>query len=145
MSPTPKFDVLIVGAGPAGLTAAIYGTRANLKVCVVTNEPIGGKILKTLLIENFPSFPTGSGLELAKKFQAQAEYQKIFFLKNQITKITRQKSPFGFILSSADKSYQTRFLIVATGTKERKLTIPDVDRFLTKGVSYWCVVWCGFL
>ncbi len=133
------YDVIIIGAGPAGLTAATYALRANLKIAVFYNELVGGKIWKTLLIENFPSFSTGSGAELARQFQEQAKYQKIPFIQEEVQKIdlpdwSNKTTPF--TLTTTKNRYQSRFLIMAMGTKERKLPISGAAKFDGRGLSY---------
>ncbi|WP_339022858.1 thioredoxin-disulfide reductase [Spiroplasma endosymbiont of Crioceris asparagi] len=133
-----NYDVVIVGAGPAGLSAAIYTARADKKVLVIEKEAPGGKIIKTYKVENYPGFENIDGVELATKlfnhatnFGAQFEYSSI---KNYI------KNDDGFLVTlTNEKSFQTKAIILATGTKENKLCIPGEDEFYGKGVSYCAI------
>jgi thioredoxin reductase (NADPH) len=127
-----KYDVIILGGGPAGLTAAIYCTRYGLKTILISRE-IGGTAKLAHKIENYPGYE-GPGLELMKKFQSQAEKHGTDFLDSDIIELRKEKK--NFIVTTSHKKYSVKALILALGTQRRKLNIPGEDKFLGKGVSY---------
>ncbi len=128
-----KYDVVIVGGGPAGITAAIYTSRRMLSTLVVTREP-GGQVVKTPDIENYPGFDLISGIELAKKFINQA---KRFGAKITYDEVTHLEEKAGeFIVSGQKEEYLAKSIILAFGKIPRKLSIPGEEEFKGKGVSY---------
>jgi len=127
-----KYDVLILGGGPAGLTAAIYSARYKLKTLVVAKS-FGGTANLAGEIENWPGF-IGSGLELMGKFKKQAEKFGAKFLEAEVDNVKKDNG--GFVLEVGDKKIHGKALIVALGTEHRKLNIPGEEEFLGKGVSY---------
>ncbi len=127
------FDVAIIGAGPAGLTASIYATRANQKVIVFEALVAGGQIINTSYIENYPAAPHITGAEFgqileqqATKLGAEIEFAKV----RQVEKIDG-----GFRLLTEDGDFLTKTVIIATGTTPRKLNLPNEDRLIGRGVS----------
>lgn len=133
------YDVIIIGAGPAGLTAAIYILRAHLKTLIIESPSIMSQAGYAVLIENFPGFPQGiSGSQFIANLKIQVtslgaelivdDVGGIEFLKEQKQEILQ--------VNTSDKAYQALSLIVASGASARKLGIPDEDRFLGKGLSY---------
>ncbi len=128
------YDVLILGAGPAGLTAAIYAGRYKLKTAVVAKS-FGGAANLAGELENWPGY-IGNGLELMQKFKEQAEKFGARFLEAEVTKVEKDKD--GFVLEIGDREIHGKTLIVTLGTEHRKLNIPGEEEFLGKGVSY-CV------
>ncbi|MFH1202039.1 MAG: thioredoxin-disulfide reductase [Candidatus Omnitrophota bacterium] len=135
------YDVVIIGAGPAGLTAAIYAGRSRLATLVIEKTAVGGQLMLTHTIENFPGFPGGiSSNELVRQMHKQAEDFGAKFVFDEAGKIDidlKEKSGASIktIHGQADK-YQARSVIVATGAHYKKLGIPQEDRFTGRGVSY---------
>ena len=127
-----KYDVLILGGGPAGLTAAIYAGRYNLKTLVVAKS-VGGTANLAGEIENWPGY-SGSGIELMARFKKQAEKFGAEFMEEEI--ISVEKNVGDFVLKLNDREIIGKSLIVALGTENRKLNIPGEKEFLGKGVSY---------
>jgi thioredoxin reductase (NADPH) len=126
------YDVLILGGGPAGLTAAIYAARYNLRTLIISKES-GGTANLAPEIENWPGF-IGSGISLMEKFKNQAEK---FGAKIESGEIVSVKKEGGlFFVETASKIINGRSLIVALGTENKKLDIPGEKEFLGKGVSY---------
>ncbi len=127
------YDVAIIGAGPAGLTASIYATRANQKVIVFEALVAGGQIINTSYIENYPVAPHITGAEFgqilgqqATKLGAEIEFAKV----RQVEKIDG-----GFRLLTEDGDFLAKTVIIATGTTPRKLNLPNEDRLIGRGVS----------
>jgi thioredoxin reductase (NADPH) len=127
-----KYDTLIIGAGPAGLTAGLYSARNGLKVGILSKD-IGGTANSILRIENWPGF-SGSGAELMKKFYEHTKEYDIDFIIEEVSSI--DKSGKEFIVKTKKQELVCKALIIATGTERKKLQIPGEVEFLGKGVSY---------
>jgi len=127
-----SYDVSILGAGPAGLSAAIYCARYGLKTIVIAKE-IGGTANYAYKVENYPGF-MGSGADLMKKFHGQAKDFGTEFLTGEINEIKRNGKLF--TVKTNSKKITSKTIIFAVGTKRKKLNIPGEDKFLGKGVSY---------
>lgn len=134
-----KYDLIIIGAGPAGITAAIYGLRANLNVLIIEKESNGGKLSKTSRIDNYPGISNINGLELAEKFVEQAKSLGATIISGNVTKIDNDKN----IYLENDESYSAKAIVIATGCNEKMLDIARADEFVGKGISY-CAVCDGF-
>jgi len=138
----PLYDVLIIGSGPAGLTAAIYATRANLKTLVIAGQVAGGQLMLTTEVENFPGFPNGIlGPELMELWRKQAERFKAEFVDDNVTKVDLRTRPFK--VWTTDRMYEGRSVIVATGASAKYLGLPNEQRLKGKGVSA-CATCDGF-
>lgn len=128
------YDVIIVGSGPAGFTAAIYTTRANLKTLVLAGTKWGGQLMLTTEVENYPGFPQGiQGPELMKKFRDQAERFGAQVIDKLANKVDFSHQPFK--IYTDEQIYQGRSVIVATGADTRWLEVPGEQRLIGKGVS----------
>jgi len=136
---TQKYDLIIVGAGPAGLTAGLYAVRSGLKVGIVSKD-IGGTANSILELENWPGFK-GSGTELMKQFYEQVKKYDVDFIMEDIKNIKKEGEEF--IIETKNKNFQSRAVILATGTKRKELNIPGEKELNGKGVSY-CVTCDGF-
>lgn len=137
-------DVVVIGSGPAGYTAALYAARADLNPVVVTGALApGGQLVNTSVIENFPGFPDGiEGPELMDRMRAQAERFGAEFRATDASSVTRAGD--GFDVTLADGSaLHTRTVIAATGSEYRKLGVPGEQEFAGHGVSY-CATCDGF-
>jgi thioredoxin reductase (NADPH) len=126
------YDTIVLGAGPAGLTAALYSARYALKTAVIARS-IGGTAKLAGEIENWPGF-MGSGQELMKRFHDQSERFGARFLEQEVTAVRKDED--GFVLEINNHEVHGRTLIIALGTEHRKLEIPGEKQFLGKGVSY---------
>lgn len=130
-----RFDLIIIGAGPAGLTASIYGSRAGLKVAILEKGLAGGLASTTDLIENYPGFPGGiKGIELGSLMEKQARRFGTEIIHAEVNFV--KKSEKGIIVETDKKIYLAPALIIATGTVPKKLNIPGEDEFRGRGVSY---------
>ncbi|HNS00600.1 MAG TPA: thioredoxin-disulfide reductase [Planctomycetota bacterium] len=130
---TPK--LVILGSGPAGLTAALYAARADLAPVVVAGMLSGGQLTRTTEVENFPGFPEGVlGAELMEKFRAQAaRFGAEFIDGKDATSVDLRRRPFAITLEDERREADT--LIIATGASPRMLGLPNEERLLARGVS----------
>jgi len=129
-----KYDVIIIGSGPAGLTAAIYTTRANLKTLIIAGEKWGGQLQLTSLVENFPGFPEGiMGPELMLNMRKQAEHHGAEIIEDNLKSADFSKRPF--VITAGDNAYQARSVIIASGADARWLGVPGEEEKIGKGVS----------
>lgn len=136
------YDVAIIGAGPAGLTAAIYAKRAKLNVVVFESEAYGGKLTKTYEINNYPGIKSISGFELANNFIEHAKDYDIEIINSIAIKIDN-KGDEKIISLSNGQIYKSKTIILCTGLKETPLQLPRVKEFEGRGISY-CAVCDGF-
>jgi thioredoxin reductase (NADPH) len=126
--------LIIIGSGPAGLTAAIYAARANLRPLVLAGGLYGGQLMLTTEVENYPGFPEGiMGPELMIKFREQAERFGARIENVDATAVDFSKRPL--IVRTADQSYQAKSVIVATGASARWLGIAGEEHLRGRGVS----------
>ena len=135
------YDVIIIGGGPAGLTAAIYSSRALLKVLVIEGPQPGGQLTTTTEIENFPGFPEGiMGPTLMEKMKEQAKRFGTEMMTDTITTIKKEKT---FRVTGQTREYEGKAVIIATGANAKHLGVPTEDTFRGKGISY-CATCDGF-
>lgn len=128
------YDVIIIGSGPAGLTAAIYTTRADLKTLVIAGGKWGGQLMLTTLVENFPGFPEGiDGPELMQNMKKQAEKFGAEFLDEDFISADFSLQPFK--LKVSDKTFETKSVIIATGADTKWLEVPGEAEKIGRGVS----------
>ncbi|MDR2701354.1 MAG: FAD-dependent oxidoreductase [Spirochaetaceae bacterium] len=137
----PLIDLLIIGAGPAGLSAAQYGARANLAVLVLEQMAPGGQALNIEILENYPGntsrgeLPARSGYEFSQDLHKQAETFGARFIMKGAAGITKEGVDFAVTLSGG-KVLRAPAVVLATGTEQRKLDIPGEAEFYGRGVSY---------
>ncbi|MDO8515255.1 MAG: FAD-dependent oxidoreductase [bacterium] len=124
------FDVAIIGSGPAGLTAAIYTTRANLKTLVLAGTKWGGQLMLTTTVENFPGFPDGvEGPDLMEKMRVQASKFGALFKEENAEKIVKNNNLFLI------NNFSAKSVIIATGAETKWLGLPNEQRLIGHGVS----------
>lgn len=127
------YDLIIIGAGPAGLTAGIYARRANLKTLILEKETIGGQISSSPLVENYPGFEKVSGTELANHFFNQAIELGAQFEIEIVLSI--EGGPIKKVVTDCGE-YQTKSIIIATGAKHRTLGLDNEAELIGKGVHF---------
>jgi thioredoxin reductase (NADPH) len=128
-------EVIIVGGGPAGYTAALYAARANLKPLVIEGFNWGGQLMITSDVENYPGYPEGvMGPEMMQEFRRQAERFGAEFVTDDVTRVDFSEQPLGVWVG--DDEYRTRTAIVATGATARQLGLESERRLQGRGVSY---------
>ena len=128
------YDIIIIGAGPAGLTAAIYARRADKKVLVLEGTTYGGQIIKTMKIDNYPGMPGVSGPDFAKALYMQATSLGAEIEFENVVRIERVAESFK--VTTEDDEYEAKSLIIATGTKYRTLGLEYEKELEGRGVSY---------
>ena len=133
------YDVLIIGGGPAGITAGIYAKRFNLKVGIFENDSPGGAVTKTDLINNYPGFDGIAGYELASKMFNQLMNLEVEYIPEKVTNIEKYDNHF---IVKGENEYESKTVIIATGTKENTLNIPTEEKYFYRGIS-WCAVCDG--
>ena len=137
------YDVVIIGSGPAGDTAAIYCQRAGLKVVLVSGYEIGGQLTTTTTIENFPGFPGGiKGMELMDKMMAQVKELNCPVVNENVSDVDLNVYPYKVTLTN-NENYLTNNIIIATGAKAKYLGLPNEQNYIGKGVSV-CATCDGF-
>jgi thioredoxin reductase (NADPH) len=141
--PRPEIEnVIIIGSGPAGWSAAIYTARANLRPLLITGNELGGQIALTTEVENFPGFEQIQGPELVERMQKQAERFGTEVLIDYVTEIDVDGPPFT-VRTASGLEFKTKGIIAATGASPRRLNVPGEERLTGRGVSY-CATCDGF-
>ncbi|RZN35693.1 MAG: thioredoxin-disulfide reductase [Methanophagales archaeon ANME-1-THS] len=137
------YDVIVVGAGPAGMTAGIFGARSGLETLVIEKGICGGLSNEATVVDNFPGFNRIGGMELVEKMKEQtAQYAEIKELE-EVKTIESRGNEEKLLLATDKASYRTNAVILCTGTEKRKLGVKGESEFLGRGVSY-CVTCDGF-
>lgn len=132
------FDVIIIGSGPAGLTASIYTTRANLNTLLIAGTVWGGQLQLTTAVENYPGFPDGiQGPDLMTAMRKQAEKFKPTIIDDNLKSADFSSRPFK--VTVGDKTYEGKSVIIATGADSKKLEVAGENEFSGRGVSYCAV------
>ena len=130
------YDLLILGSGPAGLTAAIYAARAELKTIVIEKAPMsGGQVINTYEVDNYPGYPGITGFDLSMKFREHCDHLGAKFINGEIKSLTVEDGIKTVTLEN-NESYQAKAVIIATGAIWRKLGVPGETELSGLGVSY---------
>lgn len=129
------YDIIIIGGGPAGLTAGLYACRGMMKTLLIEKIAPGGLIALTERVENYPGFPDGiGGYELTERILKQAKKFGLEILDGEVSQISSNQNVF--IIRTGSAEYQTSSIIIATGTTARNLGIPDEKKFIGRGISH---------
>jgi thioredoxin reductase (NADPH) len=136
-------DVIVIGGGPAGYTAALYAARANLKPLVIEGFQWGGQLMITSDVENYPGYPAGiMGPEMMREFRLQAERFGAEYVTDDVTRVDFSEWPFRIWVE--DDEYRARTVIVATGATARQIGLESEQRLQGRGVSYCAVCDAAF-
>lgn len=132
------YDLIIIGGGPAGITAGIYATRQKLNTLLITKD-FGGQISKkTVAIENYPGFESISGTELIQRFEKHLRKQKIDVERDEAKEVKKVNEKF-VIITKSKNQFEARAVIIASGADPRPLEVEGEKKFLSKGVSYCAI------
>ena len=131
------YDSIIIGAGPAGLSAAIYLKRANIDVLVIEKGAYGGKVNYTAVIDNYLGAEKAFGPDLAFKFYNHAIENDVEIISDDIINVTKKDQLF--VIQSNDEEYLAKTIIVASGTTDKKLDLVNANKFEHHGISYCAV------
>ena len=129
-----KYDIAIVGAGPAGMTAALYGARAGKRVILFEGAVYGGQIVQSRLVENYPGAPDMDGYTLAEQMMLPLRRLEVEVVSAAVTAI--EQSGNAFTVKTAKENVIARTVILATGVTHRKLGVPGEDALIGRGVSF---------
>ena len=138
-----QYDIIIIGAGPGGLTAGIYAGRQGTKNLIIDRDLAGGIGREVPEMENYPGFDNISGLELIEKMKAQAIKNTELHEMEEVTEIIKNDTEYRFTVRTTKDTYQSKTIILATGSSHRHLEAKGEDEFKGKGVSY-CATCDGF-
>lgn len=134
------YDLIIIGSGPAGLSAAVYAKRAGLNMLIIEKNPVsGGQIIDTYEVDNYLGIPGVNGFDLAMKFREHADKLGAEFADGIVTGIEKISADNGkaiFKVNTEETSYETRTVVIAAGAHHSKLGIPGEEEYIGKGVSY---------
>lgn len=128
------YDIIVIGAGPAGLTASLYALRSGKSVLIFEKETIGGQIVTSPKVENYPSIKQISGMELATNMFDQVMELGINFEYDEITEIIKESDHF--IVKTSSDSFESKAVIIATGVKHKKLNLENEEDLIGCGISY---------
>ncbi|MEM0473609.1 MAG: thioredoxin-disulfide reductase [Candidatus Aenigmatarchaeota archaeon] len=128
-----EFDLIIIGAGPAGITAGIYASRRALKT-VIISENIGGQIMATTWIENYPGFSQIKAVELVQRFEDHVRHFGVDIIQEMVVELNETEG--GFIVKTTQNEYKSKAVILAFGKSPRTLDVPGEKKYTGKGVSY---------
>ncbi len=125
------YDIIIIGAGPSGMSAALYALRANKKVLLLEKGCFGGQIINASNIENYPALPNISGYDFATNLYNQIKSLGVVLKYEEVLEVTDKKE-----VITRKNTYKGKSIIIATGLKKRKLNLENEDRLLGSGISY---------
>ncbi len=133
------YDLVIIGGGPAGISAGIYAKRAGLKVCLLEANFLGGEVNNTFEVANYPGFINISGMELMQKMGEHLQSLNAEIVYENATKIENENEDIKTIITASGNKISTKTIILALGAKPRKLNIESEEKFAGRGVSYCAV------
>ncbi|ADX98016.1 NAD(P)/FAD-dependent oxidoreductase [Mycoplasma suis] len=131
------WDVIIIGSGPAGATAAIYCARSCLNVLILEKALVGGKLTKTLFIDNYPGYLDRSGFQLSDNLLTQLKGLNVEIKTEEVLNIVESQN--SWTIETKKSSFKSRAILIATGMRERKLEIENETEYYSKGVSYCAI------
>ena len=130
-----EYDIIIIGGGPAGLSAGIYASRARLRTLLIEKGMFGGLIANAELVENYPGFPDGiSGFDIGERMSQQASRFGLETLSAEVTSVDLLKDIK--VINTTEGDFSTRTIIIASGAERKRLGVPGEEMFINRGVSY---------
>jgi len=130
-----QYDIIIIGGGPAGLSAGIYASRARLRTLLIEKGMFGGLIANAELVENYPGFPEGiSGFDIGERMSQQASRFGLETLSAEVTGVDLLKDIK--VINTTEGDFSARAIIIASGAERKRLGVPGEDIFVNRGVSY---------
>lgn len=130
-----KYELIIVGGGPAGIAAGIYGTRRKIKLLIITQSFGGQMVRKSVAIENYPGFKSISGADLVSQMVEQLKENKAEILNDKVSRITKEKDEF-IIKTNGGEKFSAAAVIVSSGADPRPLEVPGEKEYIGRGISY---------
>ncbi len=131
------YDVVIIGSGPAGLSASIYAKRAGLKAVTIEKSPMsGGQVLNTYEVDNYPGLPGINGFDMGMKFREHADKLGCEFKNAEVLEIKSEEKVQGFVIETDDGMLETKTIVAAMGASHAKLNVPGEEELSGMGVSY---------
>ncbi|VVB99934.1 Coenzyme A disulfide reductase [uncultured archaeon] len=137
-----EYDLAIIGAGPAGLSAAVYAARFRMKTIVIGELP-GGTLVNTHLVENWPGVVSASGFGIMDSLQKHVEANNVPIIVERVVSVSKGKGDFDFSIKTNAGNYSARAVLFATGSSRRKLNVKGEKEFENKGVSYCAACDCA--
>lgn len=132
-----SYDVVIIGAGPSGLTAALYASRSRLSTLMLEKLGSGGQLAITADIENYPGFPDSiNGFELSQRMEEQAKRFGAQFEYGEVTSLSKAADGKGFEIVTEEKAFHAKAVILSTGASPRRIGVPGEDDFVGRGISF---------
>lgn len=141
MATNQLYDMVIIGAGPAGMTAGIYAARAGLKVIMLEKGAPGGQMLNTAEVDNYTGFETILGPDLAMKMFDHTQKNEVEYAYGNVTTV-RDEGKYKVVETDSNESYTTKTVLIATGAKNRRLGVPGEEELAGRGIS-WCAICDG--
>ena len=136
-----NFDCIIIGAGIGGVSAAVYLKRSGKKVLIIEKGPIGGNLVNTSVVENYPGFESITGFEFSLNLEKQIKYNDIDFISDEVIELNDLNETKE--IKTKNDVFYSKYVIIATGRVPRKLGIENEDKLVGKGISY-CAICDGF-
>lgn len=127
-------DVIVIGGGPAGVSASVYLKRYDLNVIVINSGFIGGAVTTTNVVDNYPGFSSVSGFELSNKFKEQLDHLEIPIIKEKVIKVSKNDNIF--TVECNENTYYSKYVLVTSGRVHNKLGLPNEDKFIGNGISF---------
>jgi len=134
-----SFDLIIIGSGPAGMSAALYASRASLNVLIIEKNAPGGQMLNTSYIQNYPGFKEVDGATLAYNMYEQIQVSNVKFAFDEVVEVTKDLE-----VICKNNTYNGKDIIIATGTSYKKIGLDEEDKYIHRGISY-CAICDGGL
>ena len=128
------YDIIIIGGGPAGITCGIYAVRSGLKTLILEKEIIGGQIINTYEIKNFPTHNNISGADFCSLLYSQAEYNKLEIKSEEVVEVNLVNDVK--IIKTSSSVYESKTVVICVGAKPRNLNLENEEKLIGKGISY---------